>query len=156
MKRETAKLLLDVHRACLEIEQFSVGENSTSIHANRGLQPILHRLLKIVGEALNELSRSDSETATRVPNLRRFVNQWLRHPLCSNAEHDGCGIYGGDRPCVCRSCRKSYSDQGQVTDPTRTPGHDRDRGGSRRGHGKWRMSPNHRAPTPFRSSHRLR
>lgn len=56
------------------MEQFSIGENSTSIHANRGLQLILHKLLEIMGEALNQLNRSDTDTAARIPNLRRFVN----------------------------------------------------------------------------------
>lgn len=74
MKRETAKRLLDVQRARLEMEQFADGESSTTILTNRGLQLILHKLLEIVGEALNQVAKSDPGTASKIPNLHRFVN----------------------------------------------------------------------------------
>ena len=74
MRRDTAKRLLDVHHACLEIEQFSSGESATTIQSNRRLQLILHKLLEIVGEALDQLSKTDPETTSSIPNLHRFVD----------------------------------------------------------------------------------
>jgi len=74
MKRETAKRLLDVQRACLEIQQFSQSGSADSILTDRSLQLVQHKLLEIVGEALNQLSKMDSDTATRIPNLRRYVD----------------------------------------------------------------------------------
>lgn len=74
MKRETAKRLLDVQRACLEIRQFSQSGSAESILTDRSLQLILHKLLEIVGEALNQLSKTNPEIAARIPDLRRFVD----------------------------------------------------------------------------------
>jgi uncharacterized protein with HEPN domain len=78
MRRDTAKRLLDVHRACLEIEQFSAGENAETILENRGLQLILHKLLEIVGEALNKLSKTDPDVSSSIPTLRQIVEELLK------------------------------------------------------------------------------
>lgn len=40
---------------------------------DRGLQLSLHKLLEIVGEALNQAYKLDNSMATRIPQLRRFV-----------------------------------------------------------------------------------
>ncbi len=73
MKRETAKRLLDARNACSEIEQFATGETRDSIRTNRGLQLILQTLISNIGEALNQMSQSDPETANDIPDLRSIV-----------------------------------------------------------------------------------
>jgi len=73
MKRETAKRLLDARNACSEIEQFATGETRDSIRTNRGLQLILQTLISNIGEALNQMSQSDPETANDIPDLRNIV-----------------------------------------------------------------------------------
>jgi len=79
MKRETAKRLLDVQTACEEILQFSAGQDLSSFLENRQLQLSLHKLLENIGEALNQLAKTDSEVAVRIPDLHRFVS--LRHRI---------------------------------------------------------------------------
>lgn len=73
MKRETAKRLPDARSACSEIERFTTGESRVSITTNRGLQLILQTLVSNIGEALNQMSRSDPDTAKTIPDLRRIV-----------------------------------------------------------------------------------
>ena len=74
MKPQTAKRLLDARSACLEILDFTSGKRVDDMWADRSLQLSLHKLLEIVGEALNQASRSDPSIAAAVPDLRRYVD----------------------------------------------------------------------------------
>jgi uncharacterized protein with HEPN domain len=74
MKRATAKRLLDARNACLEIEEFTAGKSVDLMWQDRGLQLILHKLLEIVGEALNQAYKHDQAVATSIPHLRRIVD----------------------------------------------------------------------------------
>lgn len=74
MKRETAKRLLDARNACVEIEAFTEGKDVNAMWRDRGLQLILHKLLEIIGEALNQAHKSDQTLASSIPHLRRIVN----------------------------------------------------------------------------------
>jgi uncharacterized protein with HEPN domain len=74
MKPQTAKRLLDARNAALEILDFTSGKHIEDMWRDRSLQLSLHKLLEIVGEALNQASRFDPETAAAIPNLRRFVD----------------------------------------------------------------------------------
>lgn len=84
MRPQTAKRLLDARNASLEILDFTWDKSIEDMWADRSLQLSLHKLLEIVGEALNQASRFDPDTASAISNLRRFVdlrNQttlWLR------------------------------------------------------------------------------
>jgi uncharacterized protein with HEPN domain len=73
MKRETAKRLLDARTACSEIEYFTTGQTRDTIRTDRGLQLILQTLVANIGEALNRISQTDSETAKAIPDLRSIV-----------------------------------------------------------------------------------
>ncbi len=74
MSPQTAKRLLDARNAAHEIMGFTSGRHLDDMWNDRGLQLSLHKLLEIVGEALNQAGKSDPETASRIPNLRRFVD----------------------------------------------------------------------------------
>jgi uncharacterized protein with HEPN domain len=84
MTRHTAKRLLDVQQTCVEIEHFASGHSEETFLGDRGLQLILHKLLEIVGEALNQLSKEDPEMSARIPWLRRYVN--LRNQISHGYE----------------------------------------------------------------------
>lgn len=70
----TTKRLLDARNACLEIESYTAGRTVEAVRTGRGLQLILHKLLEIVGEALNQASKLDPSVTPTIPDLRRFVN----------------------------------------------------------------------------------
>lgn len=74
MNRQTAKRLLDARRACVEIQSFTQGKTESEAIADRQLQLSLHKLVEIVGEALNQASKLDHSLERQIPNLRRFVN----------------------------------------------------------------------------------
>lgn len=73
MMRRTAKLLLDARDAALEIESFTAGRTVDAMHTDRALQLSVHRLLEIVGGALDRIQATDPEAASTIPDLRRFV-----------------------------------------------------------------------------------
>lgn len=74
MSPQTAKRLLDARNASREIMGFTSGKNVADMWNDRSLQLSLHKLLEIIGEALNQAGKSDPDTALRIPNLRRFVD----------------------------------------------------------------------------------
>ena len=74
MKPETAKRLHDAERAGIELQQFIEGHNAATFDQDRGLQLIVHKLLEIIGEALNHARRTEPEIANRIPNLQRFIS----------------------------------------------------------------------------------
>lgn len=74
MDRPTAKRLLDAQRACLEIQTFTRDMTEAEILVDRRTQLSLHKLVEIVGEALNQASKLDPSLDSRIPPLRRFVN----------------------------------------------------------------------------------
>jgi len=74
MKRETAKRLLDALMAAQEIVSFTDGKTIDDMWKDRGLQLSLHKLIEIVGEALNQANRIDPEIAAAIPDLRRIVD----------------------------------------------------------------------------------
>jgi uncharacterized protein with HEPN domain len=74
MKRQTAKRLLDVRQTCLDIEQIVSELPADAFIEDRIRQLAVHKLLEIVGEALNQLSREDPETSARIVDLRSYVN----------------------------------------------------------------------------------
>lgn len=74
MRPQTAKRLLDARNASLEILDFCSDKRIEDMWADRGLQLSLHKLLEIVGEALNQATKSEPAIASAVPDLRRFVD----------------------------------------------------------------------------------
>jgi uncharacterized protein with HEPN domain len=74
MKRQTAKRLLDVRQTCLDIEPIVSELPADAFIEERIRQLAVHKLLEIVGEALNQLSREDPETSARIVDLRSYVN----------------------------------------------------------------------------------
>lgn len=73
MKRETAKRLLDAQAACIGIQYFTTGTTIDTMRKERLLQRGLHKLLEIVGEALNQATKSDPTIALSIPDARRYV-----------------------------------------------------------------------------------
>ena len=90
MKPETAKRLLDAKHASEELEGFLSGHTWETFINDRGLQLITHKLLEIIGEALNGVRRSEPEVGVRVPNLQRFIS--LRNQITHGYDTVDYGI----------------------------------------------------------------
>lgn len=73
MTPEVANRLHDARHACLEIASFIEGKSIDAMWQDRRLQLSLHKLIEIVGEALNQARKIEPEIANQVPNLHRFV-----------------------------------------------------------------------------------
>ena len=74
MQRTTAKRLLDAYMAAQRIVSFTDGKTIDDMWKDRGLQLSLHKLIEIVGEALNQANRIDPEIAAAIPDFRRIVD----------------------------------------------------------------------------------
>jgi uncharacterized protein with HEPN domain len=74
MKPETAKRLHDAYTAATELQQFIAGHTAATFDRDRGLQLIVHKLLEIIGEALNGARRIEPEIEDRIPDLQRYVS----------------------------------------------------------------------------------
>lgn len=79
MRMTTAKRLRDALDAIDELDQFTAGHTRESFLEDRGLQLIVHKLLEIVGEALNAAGRTDATIPARNPDYRRIVA--MRHRI---------------------------------------------------------------------------
>ncbi len=90
MKPETAKRLLDAQMAATELQQFIAGHTASSFDHDRGLQLIVHKLLEIIGEALNGIRQIDPDVAERIPNLQRYVS--LRHRITHGYDSVDYGV----------------------------------------------------------------
>jgi uncharacterized protein with HEPN domain len=74
MKPETAKRLRDARKYALELQDFIEGRTNQGFLQDRGLQLIVHKLLEIVGEALNGARKSEPELAAQVQDLHRYIS----------------------------------------------------------------------------------
>ncbi|RKT85292.1 Uncharacterized conserved protein, contains HEPN domain [Saccharopolyspora antimicrobica] len=55
------------------LDEFSKGEDFADYQANATFGSAVERHFEIIGEALNQLSRVDSDIASRIPDLGRIV-----------------------------------------------------------------------------------
>lgn len=74
MKPETAKRLHDVRIAGGEVQGFCVGRSRARLHADRGLQLIVQKLIENIGEALRRVELLEPELAREIPDLRQIVD----------------------------------------------------------------------------------
>lgn len=74
MTAVTKKLLLDVQEAAQSILKHTSARSVADYSADRFFRRAVEREFEIIGEALNRLDHSDSETAARITELRRIVH----------------------------------------------------------------------------------
>lgn len=73
MHADARKLLWDARQAAEHVVRFTQGKTFGDYQTDELLRSAVERQLEIVGEALNQLSRVDSATATAIPDLSRIV-----------------------------------------------------------------------------------
>ena len=73
MHADAGKLLWDARRAAERIARFTAGKTFIEYEADEYLRSAVERQFEIVGEAMNQLRRVDSETAAAIPELPRVI-----------------------------------------------------------------------------------
>jgi uncharacterized protein with HEPN domain len=65
--------LRDVQAACREMESFTTGRMLDELFNDRGFQLIIHKLLEIVGEALNQARKIEPSIVDALPDAHRYI-----------------------------------------------------------------------------------
>ena len=73
MRPESRKYLFDVSRAADLLSRFTEGKTFADFSEDELLQSAVERQMEIIGEAINQLSRVDAETAERISGYRRII-----------------------------------------------------------------------------------
>ncbi|MFF5991506.1 HepT-like ribonuclease domain-containing protein [Prauserella flavalba] len=73
MRRDARVYLWDALQAADLLSEFSKGEDFVSYQSDAKLRSAVERQLEIIGEALNQLSKVNTELAAQVPDLGRIV-----------------------------------------------------------------------------------
>ena len=73
MQPEAPALIWDARRAAGRVLEFVAGRSWDDYQQDVMLRSAVERQFQIIGEALNRLSKVDSATADRVPDLARIV-----------------------------------------------------------------------------------
>lgn len=73
MQRDPRAFLWDVREAALAIQSFTTGMDASVYERNPMAQAAVERKFEVIGEALNQLSKLDSNLAARIPNLPQIV-----------------------------------------------------------------------------------
>ena len=73
MQLEHAKYLYDIQYASGLLADFVQGKTWPDYEANAMLRAAVERQFEIIGEALNRVRKSDSETARRIPHINAII-----------------------------------------------------------------------------------
>ena len=73
MQRDPRAFLWDVREAALAIQTFTAGLDVASYENNQLVQAAVERKFEVIGEALNQLSKSDAAMAAQLPDLPQIV-----------------------------------------------------------------------------------
>jgi uncharacterized protein with HEPN domain len=73
MRPDPRKYLWDALRAAELVHDFARGQSFADYQSNAMLRSAVERQFEIIGEALNQLSKVDSEAASHIPELQRIV-----------------------------------------------------------------------------------
>ncbi len=73
MRPESRKYLFEVSRAAELLSRFTAGKTFADFSEDQLLQSAVERQMEIIGEAINQLSRIDAETAARISGYRRII-----------------------------------------------------------------------------------
>ena len=73
MQPDSRKYLYDIQTACRKLEAFTRDRSLEDYLANEMLRSAVERQFEIIGEALSQLYRIDSNLVASVPDARRII-----------------------------------------------------------------------------------
>lgn len=73
MQRDPRAFLWDVRESALAIQAFTNNMNAADYEQNAMAQAAVERKFEIIGEALNQLSKTDASLAAKIPDLAQIV-----------------------------------------------------------------------------------
>lgn len=73
MQRDPRAFLWDVREAARDIQTFTANLDASGYEANPMAQAAVERKFEIIGEALNQLAKTDVALADRIPQLPQIV-----------------------------------------------------------------------------------
>lgn len=74
MKRESAKYLFDVQMAAEALLRFVSGSTLSEYRQNELMRAGVNWEFAVIGEAISQLAKIDSETAERITDFRRIIS----------------------------------------------------------------------------------
>ena len=74
MRPESKKYLHDILRACEALGKFVAGKRFADYDSDLLLRSAVERQLMIVGEAMSQATRIDTEVAEQIENAREIIN----------------------------------------------------------------------------------
>lgn len=102
MHADSRKLLWDARLAAERVVRFTAGKTFAEYESDDYFRSAVERQLEIIGEALNQLRRVDSETAAAIPELPRIVafRNVLIHGYASVDNRLVWGVVEGNFPAL--------------------------------------------------------
>lgn len=74
MQPEASKYIFDIKQAVSRLQQFTAGKLLEDYLVDELLQSAVERQFEIIGEAINKLSKVDSEAAASIPHFRKMIS----------------------------------------------------------------------------------
>ena len=104
MSADSSKYLWDVCEAIGRIDRFINGRTFDEYMDDEMLRAAVERQFEIIGEALNRLSKRDTERADRIPDLARIVafRNILIHGYATVDDRLVWGVLEGQLPSLRR------------------------------------------------------
>lgn len=102
MPRDVRKYLFDILQACESLQQFAKEKTFSDYNADAFLRSAVERQFEIIGEALNQALREDSDLEAHISNAGQIIafrNQ-LIHGYASVAHDTVWGILEGKLPIL--------------------------------------------------------
>lgn len=102
MRRETKKFLFDIAEACRRLATFTRNKSFDDYRADDMLKSAVERQFEIIGEALNQLSKSDTATAHKIPDHARIIafRNILIHGYATIQDRTVWGVLESDLPAL--------------------------------------------------------
>jgi uncharacterized protein with HEPN domain len=106
-RREACKYLFDIHEACILIEQFVSGKTLEEYSTDPLLRSGVERQFEIIGEALNQALRIDSDLAESITEPERIIafRNRLIHGYASIADDVVWGVIEEKLPVLHREVK---------------------------------------------------
>lgn len=73
MRLEAKKFLYDIQQALIRLAEFTRDKGLADYEADAMLRSAVERQFEIVGEALNQLARTDPDCAARISEYKRII-----------------------------------------------------------------------------------